>query len=62
VALGQYRDVEVRTQGGSDDGGDFFTVRFTEPDEAEQASHGWRSWLARSTTSQGWLVLTEHLL
>ena len=34
VALGEYRDVEVSTSSGEDEEGDYYRVRFTEPDEA----------------------------
>ncbi len=36
VALGEYRDVEVETSSGEDTDGEYFRVRFTEPDGAGQ--------------------------
>lgn len=38
VALGEYRDVEVETSSGEDTEGEYFRVRFTEPDQESRVS------------------------
>lgn len=40
VALGEYRDVEVETSSGEDTEGEYFRVRFTEPDNVGQVCGG----------------------
>lgn len=47
VALGEYRDVEVETSSGEDEGGEYFKVIFTEPEAAGQRSGSQQWWPAR---------------
>ncbi|KAI7837303.1 hypothetical protein COHA_008867 [Chlorella ohadii] len=47
VALGEYRDVEVETSSGEDTEGEYFRVRFTEPDNVGQESRGQQWWPAQ---------------
>jgi hypothetical protein len=63
VALGDYRDVEVETSSGEDEEGQYFTVRFSEPEAAggdgRRAGQQW--WPARGHSLQRALAAARKI-